>query len=101
MEFEEEKHNFEDEIKEKIVLVDFYASWCGPCRMLMPILEELSNERKDIKILKVNVDQNIELANKFAVRGVPYLILFKNGKEVAQASGFRPKEVLAKWIDQN
>ena len=101
MEFEEEKHNFEDEIKEKIVLVDFYASWCGPCRMLMPILEELSNERKDIKILKVNVDQNIELANKFAVRGVPHLILFKNGKEVAQASGFRPKEVLAKWIDQN
>ncbi len=96
-----EKMNFTNEIKEGVVLVDFFATWCGPCRMLIPVLDELDSSREDIKIIKVNVDQNIELAQQYNVHGVPYLVLFKDGQKVAETSGFRPKEALEQWIDQN
>lgn len=96
-----EKMNFVEEIKEGVVLVDFFATWCGPCRMLIPVLDELDSSREDIKVVKVNVDQNIELAQQYNVHGVPHLVLFKDGQVVAESSGFRPKDALEKWIDQS
>ncbi len=101
MEFAGSEKDFLNEVSSGVVLVDFYASWCGPCRMLAPVLEELANERKDIKVLKVNVDANQTLAQDYNVMGVPHLVLFKDGKQVAQTSGFRPKDALLAWVDEN
>ena len=93
------KNEFENEIKEGVVLVDFFANWCGPCKMLSPVLEELSEELDgQAKIVKVNVDEEQDLARQFRVMSIPHLILFKNGKPVKQAQGFQPKEALKKFI---
>ena len=91
------KSNFE-EIKnsEKVVLLDFYADWCGPCRMLGPVIDEIANERDDIVVGKVNVDEEDELAGKFGVFSIPTLVVLKDGKIVAQEAGAKPKaQVLA------
>ena len=91
------KNNF-DLIKnsEKTVLLDFYADWCGPCRMVGPIVEEISNERDDILVAKINVDNEPELASEFGVASIPALFVIKDGKIVNQASGARPKpQILA------
>ncbi len=100
MEFSGSEKDFLNEVSQGIVLVDFYASWCGPCRMLAPVLEELAKERSDIKVVKVNVDANNTLAQNYNVMGVPHLILFKAGNQVAETSGFRPKDALIAWIDE-
>lgn len=95
--------NFESELanSELPMLVDFWASWCGPCMMLAPVLEELAKELKGrVRVGKLNVDENRETAASFGVMSIPTLILFKNGKEVARITGFRPKEELDKWIAQ-
>ncbi len=86
--------NFEAEVlkSDKPVLVDFYADWCGPCQMVGPILEELAKEREDIKIGKINVDEEGELALKYKVSSIPYLAYFKNGEIVNQMVGFQGKE---------
>ncbi len=86
--------NFEAEVlkSDKPVLVDFYADWCGPCQMVGPILEELAKEREDIKIGKINVDEEGELALKYRVSSIPYLAYFKNGEIVNQMVGFQGKE---------
>lgn len=85
--------NFEIEISgDKTVLVDFYADWCGPCKMLAPIVEEIANEREDIIVGKVNVDENPSLAMKYNIMSIPALIVFKGGKEQARLIGYRPKE---------
>lgn len=86
------KSNFNKEVKESkgIVLVDFYADWCGPCMMLTPILEELSNKYKDIKICKVNIDEEMELAMEYGVMSIPNVFFFKDGKTVNSFLGFRP-----------
>lgn len=86
------KSNFNKEVKEAkgIVLVDFYADWCGPCMMLSPILEELSNQYKDIKICKVNIDEEMELATEYGVMSIPNVFFFKDGKPVNSFLGFRP-----------
>ena len=84
-----------------LVLVDFFAKWCGPCKMLGQVLEEISNERNDLIIVKIDVDENPDLAKLNGVMSVPTLILFKNGNVVARQSGFMPKEILNKWIDEN
>lgn len=86
--------NFENEIlnASSTTLVDFYADWCGPCKMLSPIIEEISEECTDITVGKVNVSDNNDLANKFGVTNIPTLIVFKNGKEYSRMVGFRPKE---------
>ncbi|MBR1844114.1 MAG: thioredoxin [Lachnospiraceae bacterium] len=86
--------NFKAEVlkSDKPVLVDFYADWCGPCQMVGPILEELAKEREDIKIGKINVDEEGELALKYKVSSIPYLAYFKNGEIVNQMVGFQGKE---------
>ncbi len=82
-----------EEIKnqKKPVLLDFYADWCAPCRMVSPIIDEISRERSDIVVGKVNVDDNPELANEFGVFSIPTLVIMKDGKIVSQSSGARPK----------
>ncbi len=87
-------HNFQNEIIENtgIALVDFYADWCGPCKMLSPIIDEIAEERTDITVGKVNVDENNSLAAKYNVMSIPTMIIFKNGKEQARVVGVRPKE---------
>jgi len=76
------------------VLVDFYADWCGPCRMLRPTLEALSEERADVKFAAVNIDENPDLADEFDISSIPCLILFKNGAEADRSIGLVPKEAL-------
>ncbi len=94
--------NFDSSIQKGKCLVDFWAPWCGPCRMLSPVIDELAEEMKDeIKVLKCNVDENQATPSKFNIMGVPTLIVFKNGKMVAQRSGMAPKKVIQDWIKEN
>lgn len=88
------RENFEREVMEskQPVLLDFYASWCGPCRMVAPAMEEIANEREDIKVGKVDIEDQKELADKFGVLSVPALVVMKDGKIINRAIGARPKE---------
>ena len=88
------KNNFSEEVvnSEQKVLLDFWAPWCGPCRMVAPILDEIAKERADIKVGKVNVDEQPELASQFGVMSIPTLVVMQSGKIVNQAVGVRPKD---------
>ena len=85
--------------KNPLTFVDFWATWCGPCRMLGPIVEEVAAETPDVVFAKVDVDQNMELANDLQITGVPTLMLFKNGELVERMVGVQPKETIKKVID--
>lgn len=92
------KNNFNQEVlnSDKPVLMDFWAPWCGPCRMVVPLVEEIAKERSDIKVVKINVDEEQELAMQFGVMSIPTLVVMKNGKIVNQATGARHKaQILA------
>ncbi len=92
--------NFKELVSDELVLVDFFATWCGPCKMLGPVLEELENDRSDVKIVKVDIDESRSLAREYGVMSVPTLFLFKNGSIVSQKSGYMPKEMLTNWINE-
>ncbi len=90
--------NFEEEISEGLVLVDFFATWCGPCKMISPHLEELAKEKSDVKFLKVDVDNHPDLKVSYQVKSIPTLVLFKDGIEVSRRVGFAMKQDILKWI---
>ncbi|WP_341763638.1 thioredoxin [Candidatus Tisiphia endosymbiont of Beris chalybata] len=95
---------FEKEVLESTmpVVVDFWASWCGPCKMLTPILEELSTELEGkIKVVKINIDDNPNTPSKFGIRSIPTMILFENGKNVATKMGALPKDTIKEWINSS
>ena len=90
------KEEFDKLIKEGLILVDFYAQWCGPCKMLGPVLETL-----DIDVLKIDVDECPELAREYGIMTIPTLMLFNNGELKSTKNGFIPKEMLENWINEN
>lgn len=94
------KNEFDSTIKEGVVLVDFFAEWCGPCKMISPVLEELSEEYNGkATIVKVNVDNDPEVASKYGVMSIPNLVLFKDGNVIKQVVGFQPKPALKELIN--
>ncbi|MBQ8746905.1 MAG: thioredoxin [Clostridia bacterium] len=95
------KENYDAEVlaSDKTVLLDFWASWCGPCRMLSPTVDAIAEERPDIKVGKVNVDEQNELAAQFGIMSIPTLVVIKNGQIVTQSAGVQPKESILAMLD--
>ena len=94
------EEEFNSAIEKDKVLVDFFATWCGPCRMLTPILEQVSEEVKNCKIFKVDVDESPNIARRFGIMSVPTLILFEDGEEKDRVSGVRPKSQIIEFIGE-
>ena len=94
------RKNFEEKIKDGVVIVDFYADWCGPCKMLTPILEELSQEMKEVQFYKMDVDKDKKIALTYDIMSIPALLLFKDGKLIAQTQGFSPKTMIKGFIEK-
>lgn len=103
MEIRLTKDNFKETVTgaAKPVLIDFWASWCGPCKMIAPILAELAAERSDILVCKVNVDEEEALAAQFGISSIPTLIVMKDGKVTAKSVGYRPKQEIVNLLERN
>ena len=93
--------NFTDMTGKGLVLVDFFATWCGPCKMLSPVLEDLASDRDSIAIVTVDIDESMNLARQYGIMSVPTLVLMKDGKILAKTSGFQPKDSIQRWIDEH
>ena len=95
------KNNFHEEVmnSEKPVLIDFWAPWCGPCRMVVPIIDEIAAEHPEYKVVKINVDEAPELASQYRVASIPTLLVMKNGLEVERSVGARPKNQILAMLD--
>lgn len=94
-------NEFNEVLKNEIVLVDFFANWCGPCKMLSPIIEQVSNEITDVTFVKVDVDESPDLASMFGIMSIPTLLLFKNGELKNKTMGFMSKSDLIDFINEN
>lgn len=94
-----DQNGFNEALNNKYVLVDFYADWCGPCKMVRPVLEELDAENDQLTIVKVNVDNELDLASKYGVQSIPNMIFFKEGKAVTQIIGFANKDAILDKIN--
>ena len=92
--------DFDNEVKEGLVLVDFFATWCGPCKMLSPLLEQLSEEKPDLKILKIDVDEVAPLAARYGIQAIPTLMIFKDGERKDTKLGYQNKNQLLAFINQ-
>ena len=94
--------NFESEVlnSDKVVLADFNAQWCGPCKMLKPIIDSIAEERKDVKVVSIDIDEEDELAEKYEVFSIPCVVVFKNGEEVRRSVGFKPKQDILNLIGE-
>ena len=93
-------NNFSQEVlnSDKPVLLDFWAPWCGPCRMVVPMVEAIAEERPDIKVGKINIDEQFELANQFGIMSIPTLLVMKDGKIIRKATGARPKQAILEML---
>ena len=96
-----DSNEFQEEIKEGIVFVDFFATWCGPCKMLSPIVDEVSNEITDVKFIKVDVDKSNDVASSYNIMSIPTLLIFKDGNLVGKQMGLMPKSALIEFINNS
>ena len=94
-----QNNDMQDVLNSKTAVIDFSAQWCGPCKMLEPVLRELSGEMPEVEFFNADTDANMELAMKYGIQSIPALLLFKNGKESGRTVGFQPKESLRRFIE--